>query len=323
MSDNLCIFSIAYGKSHIDKLFDRCVPSLITAGNLGRFERENVSIVIGTLGGDREYIRERFSASEITNFVRNMDTLAIPESGLSAKHTNRMIQTILLRRIMAYFIKRGLVFFYAPSDCVFADGTIYNNWCLHKITGKIIASFNGRTREISQDNIRYLDIINTKNGVKKFFMENYSHEWAAWCSMDPCEIAGTRIGHAIYREADRAHIFCNMPAPSTGRFTPEDLQYFILDASMQAFDNSWQQKLARCNRLLVQTNLDMGMSIEPDPLNIDDARGIRQENLKNDFENWMSDAYKHANVDTPLDVTLRQRKFDDLLNMFCFSTTLD
>lgn len=319
----ICIFSIAYGRPYIDKLFGRCAPSLMTPGNLGKFVRDDVSMVVGTLEEDIHYLRQKFLESPLKKKVNVLDILALPKSIISRQKNTKDIQKRLLQEIVTYFVRRNLVFFHAPPDCIFSDDTIYNQLCLHQISGKIVAIFNGRTQEVSQGDAVYLDVIQSKNGVKNFFFNNYSQEWAAWRSGHPDQVAGARAGHAIYQEKDRAFIFCNKPNPSVGLFTHEDLAHFVIQGTYSSFDNNWLQLLIKHNRLLVQTNLDMGMSIEPDPVVIDDARAARQRKLDKIAKGRVTHIYERADVGVLPEETLRRRKFDDVLNMICFSTKLD
>lgn len=299
------------------------MPSLMTRGNLGRFDKDDVSMVVGTLETDIEYIKDKFNNSALKKMVKGLDLLALPKTSISKEAKNAEIQTLLIRQIVTYFVRHNFIFFHAPSDCVFADETMYNHWCLHRMSGKVVAIFNGRTREVSADNAVYLDIIRTKSGVKNFFMRNYSREWDAWRSDHPSHVAGARVGHAIFQEPDRAHIFCNMPSVSVGRFNENDLQHFVLEGTVASLDNDWLQLLVRQNRLLVQTNLDMGMSIEPDPVTVDNERGEKQAKLHKATRGWVTQSFESAKVGTLPDDSLRRRKFDDLLNMFCFSTNLN
>jgi hypothetical protein len=145
-----------------------------------------------------------------------------------------------------------------------------------------------------------------------FFFEHKNEYWQAHMTSDLNHVAGTISGHLIYKGADRRMIFCSNPNPFMGRFQPRDLLTFANKAGFNNWDNNWVSALEKHGRLLVQTNLDAGMSIEPEPANARDNINTRNQS------DWFERAVSLANTDEA--ALRRDFKFNET-HCFCFTTS--
>jgi hypothetical protein len=143
-------------------------------------------------------------------------------------------------------------------------------------------------------------------------------EWRSWTSKDPDSIAGPERGHMIYRADDRIYIFCSHPNPVLGKFTKDDLFFFTSSKGVASWDHGWRDHLFQEGRLFVQTNIDLGMSIEPE------SRAKQRKSQEWKERRLSLDSLsvklieKYCSEDVEL---LRRNKFADRLSHFCFTSS--
>jgi hypothetical protein len=106
-------------------------------------------------------------------------------------------------------------------------------------------------------------------------------------------------------------IFSPTPSPVLGKFSGADAAFLADKYCMYAWDHEWVSYLVANNRLLVQTHLEDGMSIEPEQVSEAEERPTAE----------LMDNVAMAAKLSVLDETelRRQRKFY-CPHLFCFTT---
>lgn len=269
----MIVFSIAFGKPYIDKLFDRCLPSLFSESRPPRLENKKISFFFFTLVSSAEYLKSRAANSRFSREfggiaivpadIRSVDNLPVSADSEPPRQT----AGTLLQAAIQTCIKMDEVFVHAVPDLVYTPHAIETAHNLHKLTGKVVAIFNGRVKPTNGVNFTTETLLRAGSSEKScvdFFFRHMNPWWQANTTTSLDRIAGTDAGHlAVNAEASRM-IFCAAPNPFLGTFLPSDLPVFSHVNGMSCWDQSWRKQLIYTNRLLVQTNLDAGMSIEPE-----------------------------------------------------------
>src|SRR5262249_2812027 len=148
-------------------------------------------------------------------------------------------------------------------------------WSLHRLTGKVVSIFNGRVSLDDSDPEAFRDVLSDAlsrpQGVLELFNSNMIDQWRARSTDNPDVIPVDQSGSLLYKDGDMTYIFSGAPNPFMGTFTEADLVYFA-STRFTVWDHDWQDRLFDMRRLLVQTNLDRGMSIEIESLARDKER---------------------------------------------------
>jgi hypothetical protein len=137
------------------------------------------------------------------------------------------------------------------------------------LTGKVVATFNGRVapsdgRE-SFESGELLEVAQRPWGIHDFFFAHMAHVWRRTVTRDYTQLNGNTPGHLIYDGDQLRCLFCNTPNPTLGKFAVDDLRLLNNPArGMRVWDHEWVDHLSAQRRLIVQTNLELGMSIEAD-----------------------------------------------------------
>jgi hypothetical protein len=166
--------------------------------------------------------------------------------------------TRLLTCATAFCRERDEIFAFAVPDLVFSAGALASSYRLHRFTGKTVALFNGR---IASDLTDAQLLAEAAGRLDWTFFRCMNPQWRSNRTTQLGRLCGTLPGHLIIDEPGRPRsIFCSCPNPFLGRFTAADVAE--LGHSFSAWDHEWRVMLEREGRLIVQTALDVAMSVE-------------------------------------------------------------
>jgi hypothetical protein len=326
----MILYSIIFGKEFIDKFFDICLPSLLTRNNIPSVG-EDVTLLIPTIQEDVNYIKSRLrdcKAGEV--FGGRISVIALEadrgadDSLVSERRVAQVFSFQLLLRVMAFCIERRESFLFAAPDCIYSDGVVGSAWALHRMTGKVVSVFCGRVSPHPDDAAYYKTLIETPNGVRDEFLRSMAKLWRHTATDDATGAGVDILGHYIYRDSNKLMILTDHPNPFLGRFEPEDLDVFLEAGEIRTWDNQWEEQLFKQNRLVVQTNLDVGMMIEPD------SETREQGDLDSNINQARQRHLRKMRVVESDGVTgsllsetfMRQRRFRNVLNSFVFTSGL-
>jgi hypothetical protein len=326
----MILYSIIFGKEYIDKFFDVCLPSLLTHNNIPSVG-EDVTLLIPTIQEDVEYIKTRLRDCKAGEFFGGrVNVIALEadrgtdEGEVSERRVAQAFSFQLLLRVMAFCIERRESFLFAAPDCIYSDGLVGSAWALHRMTGKVVSVFCGRVSPHPDDTAYYKTLIETPNGVRDEFLRSMAKLWSHMSTNDATGAGVDILGHYIYRDANKLMILTDHPNPFLGKFEPEDLDVFLEAGEIRAWDNQWEELLLSQNRLVVQTNLDVGMMIEPD------TESREKGDLLSNINQARQRHLRKMRVIDPDGVTgnllseafLRKRRFRNPLNSFVFASSL-
>lgn len=274
----MIVMTIAFGELFIRRLFERCLPSLLTPGNLPSLQSEPLELAIFTFSEDLPRIQEYVDKSKVagTAFPGTIQVFTfqkpapidsavdVPRTQIYTTATYQM-----LCQALQYCIQKDQIFFMAVPDLIYSDGLVRECYDLHKLTHKVVLVFNGRIRpnEGSQDflNQDLLDAAKRLHGLRDLFFWHMEQFWRNWSTTDPEQFIDAVSGKLIYFAPRGTYIFMDTPNPTLGKFTVDDLVFFSESKSgLQAWDRLWRDHLLQSGRALVQPNIDLFMSVEPE-----------------------------------------------------------
>jgi hypothetical protein len=318
----MIVFTIAYGQSYIDKFFDLCLPSLMTPGNLPAIACNKPDFLFLTHSGDEQYARERITQSVLNEiFGKRISVASLPHLQAqtvdeSLRHGN-LLGLSLLTLAMNHCIQNNRSFLFAVPDLIYADGTVKSCDQLHRLTGKVVATFNGRVKlQHDYKSLTVQEILQIQQrdgGLARFFFENLSQEWKNHLTHSLDHVCGDAAGHLIYDDGSRCYLFCSSPNPLVGKFVANDIFAFFQNPRFVAWDHEWCSSLLNGGRLVVQTDLDRAMSIE-----IDDEDQLRKNKSRVGKGSLTQIAGKFEILDMN---SLRNFKFDTPFSSLYFTSS--
>ncbi len=272
----MIVFTVAFGESYIRKLFERSLPSLMGPRGLPSVQGENVKLVIYTFNDSMPLINSYLGREELRFFNKagNLQVIAMnakqPGDAQAAPKTQgRSIASSLLAHAVAEVARSNEIFFHLSPDIVYGDGVVDSCYQLHKLTGRNVVVFNGRVAPahgmLELATAALLQAARTSSDLAEYFFQNMNFKWRLHATQDPSRIPGPTAGNLIYQSSAMRLIFCSTPNPVLGKFNTADVSVLSDSDCMHSWDHYWVDFLAANNRLMVQTNLNNGMSIEPEP----------------------------------------------------------
>ena len=170
---------------------------------------------------------------------------------------------------MRLCVDRNEVFVHLVPDLVYSPGVLSTCYKLHALTGRVVATFNARCApkedEPALSDDEMMEAGTSTREMLRFFLKHRTYYWHDNETSDIRAIPGNLKGYLLYTDPGRVIIFTNNPNPMLGKFQRSDITAFANKASLNNWDNDWKDQLVVQNRLLVQSNLDAGMSIEDAP----------------------------------------------------------
>ncbi len=305
----MIVLTIVHGDAYIDRYFRFSLPSLLTPNNLPAITQEKLSLCIVTIEEDLPKIQKRLSYMDVSDvFGTNIKVLTDnrpPPSDWPRIGRNRFQTNTLLVKGVRECLEQDERFFFAVPDTVYGDGMVKTCYELHRLTGKVVAPFNGRVaprnahESFSTDEL--LNAAYERWGAHDFFFAHMNRLWRKALTTDAARIEGYTPGHLIYDANGMRFVFCCNPSPSLGKFTADDVAVIKAPMrGMRTWDSAWLNHLIAQQRFIVQTNLELGLSIE-----IEDA----------------SDQLAPDELDGMDDEQRRRQMFSSRLSEFCFTTT--
>jgi hypothetical protein len=266
----MIIFSVAYGKKYIDMWIDRGIPSVLSPANKKILEREDTILFICTITDDVNYLRKKIHSSGLAKIFGNRIRIHhIPYVPSQNDHEEpqrrKKLSYALLMRALIFCFEQDQPFCFLVPDCIYSEDILEISWDLHQLTGKTVANFNGRVFPLPEDADIQKSILSHPNGVKRHFLDHMDPLWIDWSVTNPNDIAGENKGHQIIKRERSFHVFTSAPNPFMGRIQEQDLFFFAESGTFGVWDHQWVERLREQHRLLIQTNLDLCMTIEPWP----------------------------------------------------------
>ncbi|MDG2286362.1 MAG: hypothetical protein P8N43_12675 [Alphaproteobacteria bacterium] len=326
----MIVFAIVFGETYIDKFFDIALPSLLTPRNVPALVEKGVevSLVLFTTESSVPLIAERVKSSiPGKEQFAHIDVSFLQDKPLSDYEDLDYWRSDTLRdlmmKVVAHCARADQPFIFTAADVMYSDGIIENSYQLHRTTGKVVATFNGRVDPGDDLDGFHRLLRDEENGYRKAFLKYRNALWKSWTVTSSEDFPDAGFGHVIVEEGEFVHLFCSNPNPFLGKFTTEDLVFFTESERYLDWDNRWRLYLASKNRLLVLSNLDAGMSIEIDPP-AGDLKGLgntrflknrrrRRAETQRLLEEWEMDIATYETAQ-------RRAHFDTDFNMFCFTT---
>ena len=260
-------FVVLFGKTHIDIFFDTCLPSLITGNNIPSIKGEAVNLLIATINSDAPYVHKKLDI-----FRDSLKCFSRVKVIASKVYNSEIIDSTKVASVIYHLMSKCInicyksrqSFLFIAADQIFLDGTIGTNWDLHKVTGKIVATLNFRIKYKGQA-FKIKDF--SKRNLKKILFKNFA--FPLYYSVEEFESDVSKClmvdyGFAIV-SGEHILIFSETPNPMIGKIQLEDLLFFAKQERYNAWDSTWIQYLYTTNRLFVQTNGDIALTIEPEP----------------------------------------------------------
>lgn len=275
----MIVITIAYGEKYIRRLFERCLPSLLTPNNLPGLTGLSPELAIFTLEQDAPMVEQYLRGNSAIEAVFGPRIEVQPfrhragaeESGEQNPRwkTNLATAYHMLCRAVHHCVQKDKSFFLAVPDLVYSDGLVKTCWALHRLSGKIVSVFNGRVcppdgiEAFSHEQI--LAAAARPNGLSEFFFNNLNFEWRRYVTINPDIVTDPVAGKQILFSDTGTYIFLDSPNPTLGKFTTDDLVYICESrVGMSVWDRPWQDYLLKNDRVLVQPDMDLCMSIEPE-----------------------------------------------------------
>jgi hypothetical protein len=328
----ICI-CIVYGKDYIDSLFERGLPSLMTSNNLPAFSAEELTLYLGTTETWMPYLRQKIRNSDIQKLfdkriiIHFMPFTPDPNDNPFVRiEKQRKVSFSHLIRAMKFCIERDETFFAISPDFMYSDGFVEVNWELHRLTRKVIANFSMRLTSVPGGTEYFREMLNRPFGVKELCFRFPEERWRDQMTDDPDYLPGETTGHQTFTGKHNMHVFSANPNPTMGKFTESDLFFFLEAGTFNDWDHEWLTRLTDEKRLLVQTNMDLGMSVEARvgdqdagyaelSREVEKTRGVGRA-ISERREHFLGDDKDKFDV---IEVVRKQR-FGTPLSLYCFST---
>lgn len=254
----MIVFAIAFGQKYIDALAATCLPSLFGETNYKGSIKEPIELLVYTT---------RAWAAEVERALSTVDPGVMHHFSLAKVVTGNVpteTPYVTAARLLILAIERcgTQTFAVAVPDLIYAANTLENCYKLHKITGKVVAIFDGRVRP----DVDPKECLGASSGnLTQFFLKHCDDMWRAHTTSDLDAPPGPKPGHMIFKDAGQCWVFVPRVTPFVGEFMPIDS--LILKDSIGSWDHGWADFLELNNRMLVQTSLLEGFAIEPSPKN--------------------------------------------------------
>jgi hypothetical protein len=268
----MIVFTVAFGDTHIDRFFERCLPSLMTPGNLPSIRDEKLGLLIATQKQDIAQVRRRVDEyaalakifEKIEVITADINTGIADKLEVSRPTTRAAGYHLFMRSVTACFNDRQPFIFAAP-DLLYSDGTVRSSWTLHKATGRTVAVLKIPIHQDKHDNAHYRALLDAPGGLKTELVKNMSiarfqsredFDENETNSPTTDEIRGFVSGNHLM-------MFSPSSSPLLGRFNSADLLYFSDHDKIRMWDGHWPRFLGETDRLLVQTNTDVAVAMKP------------------------------------------------------------
>jgi hypothetical protein len=324
---------VVYGKEYIDSFFDRTIPSLMTSNNFPAFSAEELTLYIGTTETWVPYLRQKIRESEIREVFGNRIVIHfIPfepnpnDNPFERIGNQRKVSFSHLIRAMKFCIERDETFFAISPDLLYSDGYVEANWELHRLTRKIVANLNVRLTSVTGGTEYFKEMLKRPFGVKELCFQFPEERWRDQMTSDPDYLPGETTGHQTFTSERNMHVFSANPNPTMGKFTESDLFFFLEAGTFNVWDHEWLTRLTDEHRLLVQTNMDLSMSVEArvgeqDAGNaelsreVEKTRGVARA-ISERRDHFLGDDKEKFDVIEEV----RKQRFGTPLSLYCFST---
>jgi hypothetical protein len=328
----MIVFAVVFGAPHIEMFFERCLPSLMTPGNLPSLGDEKLNLLIGTLDQDEALIHRKFRENpSIEAVFSNIEVMpSAAHESISAKvgHDRLITQSVvyhLLMRCVTACFRSQQPFLFAVADLMYLDGTVRSSWDLFKATGRTVAILSVKTRAGDRDTAYYRRLFDIPGGIKAELFENLTFaQYRSVSDMNPSVAnAPTMDGTYGVVSGDHLMIFSRNPSPILGQFQSDDLLFLGEHERINMWDNHWVRFLNDSGRLLVQTNMDLGVTIEPEPSEELGSKLDRNAARRAQTDEKRGRLFSDLLETSDFKDAARRRRFDNPMNNYCFSIRVD
>lgn len=326
-------FTLFFGEAYTNFFFDITLPAALSSGNIPAVidNGEKTSLAIVTTKDTAKYVHNRIRELKLYGHpFSSIDVIVLPDKKPQDYKSNldfkKSTLIDLLMTAIFHIYGKDEIFLYLVSDAILSNGTAENCYMLHRASGKTVSIFNGRI-EADKEQLSFLDDVREqKSELKWEFLKRRDSLWRAWTVQETETIPEAPEGHLILEGKNFIHIFCRNPNPILGKFTIQDVSFFTDFGYFSDWDGTWRDRLAEQGRLIVQTNLDAGMSVEPiPPRGISETVTLRKNSLvlrssRREVTKIMLERMNISNNHYKNEQ--KSSQYNSLMSMFCFTIKL-
>lgn len=246
-------FSIAFGQTYLDRLFQSALPSLFAKrADWFSGEAEDLRFHLYTTSDWHVYAKQRTELFmlEFPDVFSTVDiTVVQAQPGASPNSLTSYLAVQAVQKVL----DSDEAWIAAWPDLVWSEGAVKHAYALHRMTDKTVALFNGRCRA---------DAAAPANATVEYFVSNMDRLWQQNSSEYLWQIPGIIPGHHLYTGQHQTLIWSPAPNPFMGRFSPGDQLRLAYSDGLKEWDHGWLDMLQHQGRLIVQQDLNAGFSVE-------------------------------------------------------------
>lgn len=195
-------FSFALNQSDVDALFARALPSLFPADI-----HEPIKLCVYTVRDFAASATERSNATPTAWFTGGIEILVVDYAG----HMDRAdLAAYMQREAIARCLADDDAFILVNAQSVYAVGTLSNAYAMHRITGRIVAIFDGGVD------------LDEPVATVAAFLANRDKLWRDHSTDVLGVMPGSVEGRIMYSDDMRTFIFTPTPEPFMGSVKPGD-----------------------------------------------------------------------------------------------------
>lgn len=261
----MIFFTIAFGQSHVASFFRNALYSVLQQNEIDKVGRKyGLNFLIGTTKQSEAQAKDEIARIMAEHPDCHFDIISVEGKDDLSGEDRGLLVSVLLRLCMIHCLNENKKFFYIAPDTVYSPDVLRYALAQHEVTGRVVAIFNGRVNIRFTETDRVRDYLSRDGGVLQAYLENWDDAMNLMVPKDNDPKDIKIIDHAIIKNGNFVSIFTANPNPTLGKFEMQDLVLFERSFSLMDWDHFWKERLLDQNRLYVQTNLDLGMSIELD-----------------------------------------------------------
>lgn len=322
----MVFITIMFGKKYIDSYFDNALYSICRQNNFEQINEHNEAVfLILTTVESEKFIRDRLGKLGKWALNCKFDVRSFNVVEQEDQYFKRILPLVMLRYAISYCINKDKKFFLLCPDTVYSSEVLGYALEQYLITGRIVSIYNGKTTLGFNESDKIAKYFNERQGFINLYIDNWAEHANLMVLKDSNPENVLFESHAIIKNDYYISIYTSNPNPTLGKFEMQDLLFFERAQSFEAWDHYWKDRLAEQHRLFVQTNLELGMSIELDDSSStvtgDRAMQIWRERQRSiEAVRNVSDKFLEA-PRMPSDY--RKHEFGSRLSMVNFSARLD
>ena len=322
----MIFITMMFGEKYINSYFDNALYSICMQKNFEKINKENDSVfLILTTSESERFVREGMRrlgdwASKCKFEVRSFNV-----GEQDDVYFKRTLPLVMLRYAITYCLNSNKEFFLLCPDTVYSSNVLEYSVDQYKLTGKIVSIFNGKSTLKFSDTKEIRNSLSKRRGIVDLYINNWT-DHVNLLVMEEANPENIIIDdHATIQKENYISIYTSNPNPTYGKFEMQDLLFFEKAQTFEAWDHFWKDRLAEQHRLFVQTNLELGMSLElEDSTSTISGERAMQAWLERQKSVEIVRGISNQFLETPRALSdYRKHGFGNRLSMVNFSARLD